>query len=167
MKYYPTITLTVLNLIKYLKENLNFSIDYIKELFTYYSVDFEDKEDFIIQVIAMITYEVTNPIDKNEIDENLLLEAIRIGLVEDKGLYFKTEIEILHIFNELKEYDIDSLLIKEYINTAKHLAIMERELSDKVYAKTGHIPETLVLNILNKLKPFIFNQSTIMEYKNV
>jgi DNA-binding transcriptional MerR regulator len=167
MKYYPTITLTVLNLIKYLKENLNFSIDYIKELFTYYSANFEDKEDFIIQVIAMITYEVTNPIDKNEIDENLLLEAIRIGLVEDKSFYFKTELEILHIFNELKEYDIDSLLIKEYINTAKHLAVMERELSDKVYAKTGHIPETLVLNILNKLKPFIFNQSTIMEYKNV
>jgi hypothetical protein len=115
----------------------------------------------------MITYEVTNPIDKNEIDENLLLEAIKLELVENKSLYFKTELEILNIFSELKEYDIDSLLIKEYINTAKKLAVMERELSDKVYAKTGHIPETLVLDILNKLKPFIFNQSTIMEYKNV
>ncbi len=33
MKYYPEITITVLNLIKYFKDNLNFSIDYIKELY--------------------------------------------------------------------------------------------------------------------------------------
>jgi DNA-binding transcriptional MerR regulator len=167
MKYYPTITLTVLNLIKYLKENLNFSIDYINELFTYYSVDFEDKEDFIIQVIEMITYEITEPVQKEKIDKTLLLEAISLELLEDKANYFKTEMEVLNIFSELKQYDISYSLIKEYIKTAKKLAVLERELSDKVYAQTGHIPETLVLDILNKLKPFIFNQSTIMEYKNV
>jgi DNA-binding transcriptional MerR regulator len=167
MKYYPTITLTVLNLIKYLKDNLSFSIDYIKDLFTYYSVDFEDREDFIIQIIEMITYEITNPIKRDKIDNDILQDAIMLELVEDKDIYFTTEIEVLDIFTELKNYDISNSLLKEYITTAKKLAVLERELSDKVYAQTGNIPETLVLDILNKLKPFIFNRFTITEYKNV
>ncbi len=36
MKYYPEITITVLNMIKYFKDNLKFSIDYIKELINEY-----------------------------------------------------------------------------------------------------------------------------------
>ncbi|MDZ7818185.1 MAG: MerR family transcriptional regulator, partial [Aliarcobacter sp.] len=55
MKYYPEITITVLNLIKYFKENLNFSLDYIKELFDFYNVNFQDRRDLILQSIQMIS----------------------------------------------------------------------------------------------------------------
>lgn len=165
MKYYPEITVTVLNLIVYFKENLNFSIDYIKELFDYYNVDFENKSELILQSIEMISSEIKNPISKEKLINKNLEEAINIGLLENKEIYFKTEIEILEIFNELFKYDISLELIEEYINTSKKLAILEKELSQKVFDKTGTIPEILVLNILNSLKPYIFNKQTILELK--
>ncbi|MCH9812528.1 MAG: MerR family transcriptional regulator [Epsilonproteobacteria bacterium] len=165
MKYYPTITLTVLNLIQYLKENLNFSIDYIKTLFDYYNVDFEDREEFVIQAIEMISYEITNPIPKNSLKQSILANAIHLGLLEDKEIYFKTEVEVLNIFIELTNYDISTKLVREYIETGKRLAILEKQLSDTVYQQKGYVPEVLVLDILNKLKPFILNSQTINAYK--
>ena len=165
MKYYPEITVTVLNLIVYFKENLNFSIDYIKELFDYYNVDFENRSELILQSIEMISSEIKNPISKEKLINKNLQEAINIGLLEDKEIYFKTEIEILEIFDELLKYDISLELVEEYINTSKKLALLEKELSQKVFDKTGTIPEILVLNILNSLKPYIFNKQTILELK--
>ena len=165
MKYYPEITVTVLNLIVYFKENLNFSIDYIKELFDYYNVDFENRSELILQSIEMISSEIKNPISKEKLINKCLQEAINIGLLEDKEIYFKTEIEILDIFDELLKYDISLELVEEYINTSKKLALLEKELSQKVFDKTGTIPEILVLNILNSLKPYIFNKQTILELK--
>ncbi|MDD3056560.1 MAG: MerR family transcriptional regulator [Aliarcobacter sp.] len=165
MKYYPEITVTVLNLIVYFKENLNFSIDYIKELFDYYNVDFENRSELILQSIEMISSEIKNPISKEKLINKNLQEAINIGLLEDKKIYFKTEIEILEIFDELLKYDISLELVEEYINTSKKLALLEKELSQKVFDKTGTIPEILVLNILNSLKPYIFNKQTILELK--
>ncbi|MDD4329690.1 MAG: MerR family transcriptional regulator [Aliarcobacter sp.] len=165
MKYYPEITVTVLNLIVYFKESLNFSIDYIKELFDYYNVDFENRSELILQSIEMISSEIKNPILKEKLINKNLQEAINIGLLEDKEIYFKTEIEILEIFDELLKYDISLELVEEYINTSKKLALLEKELSQKVFDKTGTIPEILVLNILNSLKPYIFNKQTILELK--
>lgn len=165
MKYYPKITLTVLNLIKYLKENLNFSIDYIKELFDYYKIDFEDNELLIIQAIEMVSFEITNPTKKSSLDNQVLKEVIALNILEDKTIYFKTEVEVYNVYKELRDYDISSNLIKEYITTAKKLAIMEKELSDKVFEQLGYVPEVLVLDILNKLKPFIFNKFTLKTHK--
>ena len=106
-----------------------------------------------------------NPISKEKLINKNLQEAMNIGLLEDKKRYFKTEIEILEIFDELLKYDISLELVEEYINTSKKLALLEKELSQKVFDKTGTIPEILVLNILNSLKPYIFNKQTILELK--
>lgn len=165
MKYYPEITITVLNLIKYFKNNLNFSIDYIKELFDYYSVDFNKRADLIIQSIQMISSEIKNPISKKDLLHLNLKEAIKLDLVDDKDIYFKTEIEVLKTFSELLKYDISIELINEYVSTSKKLALLERELSSKVLENTGELPEILVLDILNSFKPFIFNRHTIEEFK--
>ena len=165
MKYYPEITVTVLNLIVYFKENLNFSIDYIKELFDYYKVDFENRSELILQSIEMISSEIKNPISKEKLINKNLQEAINIGLLEDKEIYFKTEIEILEIFDELLKYDISLELVEEYINTSKKLALLEKELSQKVFDKTGTIPEILVLNIIYSIKLYIFNKQTLIELK--
>lgn len=165
MKYYPEITVTVLNMIKYFKDNLSFSIDYIKELFDYYRVNFDDRADLILQSIQMISSEIKNPLSKNEFKDLNLDEAISIGLVDDKEIYFKTEVEVLKIFTKLRKYDISTRLIEEYITTSKKLAALERELSTKVLEQSGYLPEELVLDILNSFKPYIFNRSTIEEFK--
>lgn len=165
MKYYPEITITVLNLIKYFKDNLSFSIDYIKELFDYYKIDFDDRAELILQSIQMISSEIKNPIPKKDLDKNLLEEAIRLDLINDREIYFKTEIEVIKVFEELRAYEISSHLIEEYVNTSKKLALIERELSRKVIEKNGYLPEVLVLDILNSFKPYIFNRHTIEEFK--
>ncbi len=165
MKYYPEITVTVLNMIKYFKENLNFSIDYIKELFDYYKIDFDDRSELILQSIQMLSIEIKNPILKKDINKTILNEAISLDLVDDKEIYFKTEMEVLKVYEELREYEVSSYLIEEYVKTSKKLALIERELSTKVLEKTGFLPEVLVLDILNSFKPYIFNRHTIEEFK--
>jgi DNA-binding transcriptional MerR regulator len=166
MKYYPEITLTVLNLIIYLKDHLSFSIDYIKELFDYFNVDFTNKGDLILQSIEMITTEIKSPIPKENLLSQNIQKAIDLKLIEDKTIYFKTEVEIIKTFNELLEYDVAHELIKEYINTSIHLAKLEKKLADKVIESKGELPEVLILNILNNLKPFIFNKQTIRAFED-
>lgn len=165
MKYYPEITITVLNLIKYFKDNLNFSIDYIKELFDYYQINFDDRSDLILQSIQMLSSEIKNPIFKKDLLNQNIEEAIRLDLLDDKEVYFKTEIEVLNTFNELRKYDISTELINEYVKTSKKLALLEKELTSKVLEKNGFLPEVLVLDILNSFKPYIFNRHTIIEFK--
>lgn len=165
MKYYPEITITVLNLIKYFKDNLNFSIDYIKELFDYYQINFDDRSDLILQSIQMLSSEIKNPILKKDLINQNIDEAIKLDLLDDKEVYFKTEIEVLNTFNELRKYDISTELISEYVNTSKKLALLEKELTSKVLEKNGFLPEVLVLDILNSFKPYIFNRHTIIEFK--
>lgn len=165
MKYYPEITITVLNLIKYFKDNLNFTIDYIKELFDFYKVDFGNRSELIIQSIQMFSNDIKNPSFKEELLNKNLLESINIELLEPKDKYFKTEVEVLNIFSELSKYDISFELVKEYINSAKRVAILEKELANKVKEKEGNVPEILVLDILNVLKPYIFNQQTIKAFR--
>ncbi len=165
MKYYPEITITVLNLIIYFKDNLNFSIDYIKELFDYYRIDFNDRAELILQSIMMLSSEIKNPISKKDLNQELLKEAIGLDLLDDKEIYFKTEIEVLRTYEELRKYDISTKLINEYVTTSKKLALLERELSTKVLEDTGYLPEVLVLDILNSFKPYIFNRHTIIEFK--
>lgn len=165
MKYYPEITITVLNLIKYFKDNLNFSIDYIKELFDYYKINFDDRSDLILQSIQMLSSEIKNPILKKDLINQNIDEAIKLDLLDDKEVYFKTEIEVLNTFNELKKYDISTELISEYVKTSKKLALLEKELTSKVLEKNGYLPEVLVLDILNSFKPYIFNRHTIIEFK--
>ena len=165
MKYYPEITITVLNLIKYFKDNLNFSIDYIKELFDYYQINFENRSDLILQSIQMLSNEIKNPILKKDLLNKNIDEAIKLDLLDDKEVYFKTEIEVLDTFNELKKYDVSTELISQYVKTSKNLALLEKELTNKVFEKDGFLPEVLVLDILNKFKPYIFNRHTILEFK--
>ncbi|AGR76523.1 transcriptional regulator, MerR family [Aliarcobacter butzleri 7h1h] len=165
MKYYPEITITVLNLIKYFKDNLNFSIDYIKELFDYYQINFENRSDLILQSIQMLSNEIKNPILKKDLLNKNIDEAIKLDLLDDKEVYFKTEIEVLDTFNELKKYDVSTELISQYVKTSKNLALLEKELASKVLEKVGVLPEVLVLDILNKFKPYIFNRHTILEFK--
>ena len=165
MKYYPEITMTVLNLIKYFKDNLSFSLDYIKELFDYYNVNFQNRADLIIQSIEMMSSEIKNPISKKDLGHLNLDEAIKLDLVDNKDIYFKTEIEVLKTFSQLLKYDISLELINEYVKTSKKLALLERELSSKVLEQTGFLPEILVLDILNTFKPFVFNRHTIQEFK--
>lgn len=165
MKYYPEITITVLNLIKYFKDNLNFSIDYIKELFDYYKINFEERSELILQSIQMLSNEIRNPVSKEELKDLYLEEAISLELVDDKEIYFKTEVEVLKTFKQLRNYDISTQLINEYVKASKNLATLERELTSKVLEKTGVIPEILVLDILNSFKPYIFNKHTIDEFK--
>ena len=165
MKYYPEITITVLNLIKYFKDNLNFSIDYIKELFDYYQINFDDRSDLILQSIQMISSEIKNPVLKDELKDKNIQKAIKLDLLDDKEIYFKTEVEVLNTFNELLKYEISTQLIGEYVKTSKKLASLEKELTSKVLDKTGKLPEILVLDILNSFKPYIFNRHTIEEFK--
>jgi DNA-binding transcriptional MerR regulator len=164
MKYYPKISITVLNIIKYLKQRHNFSIDYIKELFDYFNIDFNNQTNLIIQSIEMISNDIKHPIKSKDLDKYGLKDAINYGLLDKKDIYFKKEVQILKIFHNLQQYSIAKDLIKAYIKQAKKLAILEKEVSNTVLKEHGGLPEVLVLDVLHLLKPFIFNTQTLDEF---
>jgi DNA-binding transcriptional MerR regulator len=165
MKYYPEITVTVLNLIVYLKENLGFSIDYINELFEYYKVDFNDRGDLILQSIQMMAFEIGEVKQKEDLYDLPLTLAIQHEILEDKVFYFTSEIKILTILKHLLTYEGALELIIEYIHSAKKLARLEKALANKVIEDKGELPEVLVLDILSQIKPFILNSCTVSAFK--
>ena len=113
----------------------------------------------------MLSNEIKNPILKKDLLNRNIDEAIKLDLLDDKEVYFKTEIEVLDTFNELKKYDVSTELISQYVKTSKNLALLEKELTNKVLQKNGFLPEVLVLDILNKFKRYIFNRDTIWEFR--
>ncbi|MCP4970247.1 MAG: hypothetical protein GY932_06590, partial [Arcobacter sp.] len=92
-------------------------------------------------------------------------EAITLDLLDEKEIYFKTEVEVLKTYTQLREYEVSEELIGEYVKTSQKLALLERELSSKVLEKNGVLPEILILDILNSFKPYIFNRHTITEFQ--
>ena len=124
-----------------------------------------DRADLILQSIQMISSEIKNPIPKKDLLDLNLEKAIKLDLLDDKDIYFKTEVEVLKTFCELLKYDVSQELISEYVNTSKKLASLERKLSEKVLEQRGILPEVLVLDILNSFKPFVFNRHTVEEFK--
>lgn len=162
MIYYKEITINCLNLIRYLKENMGYSIETISNLFKEYKINFENKNELILSVIEMIN----DDIEKIEIEKtNDLKECIELTLLKDKKRYNTKEIEILNIYKELKKYDINNRLIKAYIEQGIILSKIEKEISDEVLNNTGNIPEILILDILTKLKTFVLNKQILKTFK--
>lgn len=164
MIYYKEITISCLNLIKYLNENLKYSMETIKILFSKYEINFDNKAELILKIIEMINNDCFGENTMNKEDEDYL-NLINLNLLEKKEIYSNKEFEILKIYKELKKYDINDKLIKSYIEQGLILSKIEKEITDEVFNSIGNIPEILVLDILTKLKGFILNKQILNIFK--
>lgn len=163
MIYYKEITISCLNLIKYLNENENLLINDIKVLFEEYQINFDNKSDLILKTIEIINNGLIK--NNNIISNESLKELIDFKILTKKENYTKKEIDIINIFSELKKYDIDNKLINSYIEQGLILAKLEKQIADEVLEKSGNIPEILVFNILTKLKGFVLNKQILKIFK--
>lgn len=164
MGYYPIVTKNVLNLIKYLTNDMGYSINHIVEVFKEYNISFNIKSEILLNIIELITFDKKNGyirIEKNKV----LNKLIELNLLENKESYSEKEYERYKIFKEIFKYEEGIQLIESYIIQSKTMAKLEKLLADKVFEKEKELPEILVLDILNKFKPFIFNKSLLNEYK--
>lgn len=164
MIYYKEITISCFNLIKYLNENLKYSMETIKILFSKYEINFDNKAELILKIIEMINNDCFGNNKINQEDEDYL-NLINLNLLEKKEVYSNREFEILKVYKELKKYDINDKLIKSYIEQGLILSKIEKEITDEVFNSIGNIPEILVLDILTKLKGFILNKQILNIFK--
>lgn len=164
MVYYKEITISCLNLIKYLNENLKYSMETIKVLFNKYEINFDNKTELILKIIEMINNDCFGENIINKEDEDYLT-LINLNLLEKKEFYSNKEFEILKVYKELKKYDVKDKLIKSYIEQGLILSKIEKEITNEVFNNVGNIPEILILDILTKLKGFVLNKQILNIFK--
>lgn len=158
MVYYPEITVTILNIIKYLQERLSYSIDNIINLFSHYRINLKAKNEIIKSSLEILSFGLFQVVDPTQVPN--LKKAIDLGLVEDKHFYFIKELDAVHVMNKLLSYDFGENLISSYISFAKQVSSFEKTLADTVVASDIPINELDILDIMHCLKPFIFNKAT-------
>ena len=135
---YPDSSLSIIKFIKYLQENLHYSIAEIKTIIQDNKIDFENDSEVIINYLTAMS----GIKQKSEI-ENIKQRAKKYK-VDDK------------LFKEY-EKKAKELAILEYEMGAKLL--IENENNDK------NELQKLLFDILLTLKPYIFNKATINEHK--
>ncbi len=160
--------------IKYLQNELSYSIAQIKSIFEENIFNFDNSFEQLINSIKMIVN-----IDKRDIDKKTLLQMAQITEDElqefiDKGYIYnynnkfsKKELKIINLLKEAKELNFDTSLIDKYVKVAKELAILENDLGTQLLkddTKAHNQRYLFLFDIILNLKPYIFNNATIKEH---
>ena len=130
--------ISILNFIKYLQENLNYSITEIKSIITDNKIDFENDSQTLISYLSAMS-------GKSRTEEvvNIKKRAKEFGV--DETLFIEYE------------KSARKLAVLEYEMGAKLL--LENRQNDK------NILQKSIFDIILTLKPYIFNQATIKEHQ--
>ena len=165
---------SVIKFIKYL-QNLNYTINEIKELFKTAPLDKDSSLLTMIKALELAT--VSNGgkmlskeefVKKAKISEDELREFIKKEYILDRKDGFGTkELEIVQIVKKAKKLNIDKKLIDKYVKSAKEIAKIELETWSEIFnmSQYDNIDEyELLFDLILKLKPYIYNSHSIREY---
>ena len=162
-----------LKFIQYLQDNFSYSIEQIKTILKNNKLKFDASFDNIIKSIEALSY------SKNSVSKEKFLKEANIT-EEEFDFYCKKgyilncdnlstkEIEIAKILHSAKVIGLDFSLIDTYVMFAKSLAKKENFIGSKLLEndKEPHNQRyELLFDLILKLKPYIFNNYTILEHK--
>lgn len=190
MKYYSKTTVEYIKILQYLQKNLNYSINDINFLYSNLEIDFKD---FFIDLTKMLYILVDDLQIRKKFDlfsiiklkkkdlipnckrffyiditKEFLEELFDEGILEKQEFYNFNDLDLiktcLFLKNEMKDLNI----IKEYIKSAKQIALIEKQISDKLVDMKEENNEVFdsikTFDILLKIKPYIYNKETYFKY---
>lgn len=172
---YSEEALELLEFIKYLQKNFDCSISEIKEVINVQKANNLSSYEALLEVVDLIMgnkYQLKFSFDemivKFKISREQLQGYIDEGLLYTRdGLFSQKEIEILEIILDLEALDSDRALLKSYCTQARELARLEIEMTNNIL-KTSQSKNRTIKRLFDTiliLKPYIYNMSTLSEYK--
>jgi len=172
---YSEETLDILEFIKYLQKNFECSISEIKEVLNVQKANNLSSYEALLEVVDLIMgnkYQLKFSFDemviKFKISKEKLQGYIDEGLLYTRdGLFSQKEIEILEIILDLEALDSDRALLKAYTTQARELARLEIEMTNNILKSSQSKNKTIkrLFDTILILKPYIYNMSTLSEYK--
>jgi len=158
--------------IKYLQNELSYSISQIKAIFENNKFDFDNSFESLINSIDLLSGK--KYLSKDEflkesgLSESKLQEFIDKGyLYSYNGKFGQKELEIAKILKEANKLGLSSELFDAYVKAARGLAILENDFGYKLLednSQTHNERYKLLFDVILKLKPYIFNNATINEH---
>ncbi len=159
--------------IKYLQNELSYSISQIKTIFANNKFDFDNSFESLINSIDLLSGK--KDLSKDEflketnLSESQLQEYINRGyLYSYNGKFGQKEVEIAKILKEANKLGLSSELFDAYVKAARELAKIENDFGYELLkddSKTHNRRYKLLFDVILKLKPYIFNNATISEHK--
>ena len=126
----------------------------------------------VVDLIMGNKYQLKFSMDEIAIAFKIPKEQIQ-GYIDDgllhtrDGLFSQKEKEILQIILDLEALDSDRALLKAYATQARELAKLEIEMTNKILKTSKSNNKTIkrLFDTILILKPYIYNMSTLSEYK--
>jgi len=172
---YSEEALELLEFIKYLQKNFECSISEIKEVINVQKANNLSNYEALLEVVDLIMgnkYQLKYSFDEMVVEFKLPKERLQ-GYIDEgllytrDGLFSQKEKEILQIILDLEALDSDRALLKSYATGARELAKLEIEMTNNILKTSKSKNKTIkrLFDTILILKPYIYNMSTLSEYK--
>lgn len=161
----------IVKFIRYFQNSLYYSISQIKDIIDNGTINFDDGVDMIIGSLSAMSigkrvFSVKEVLIKNQISNKKLQQLQDLEVIRKDDFYSQKDVEIIDILVK-SDQTID--LLKHYVKSAKELAKLENEIGAMLLNKTeeNNNMHQLIFDTVLKLKPYIFNNHTLLENKHL
>ena len=165
----------ILSFIKYLQKNFDCSILEIKEIITSDNYRADNSYKLLLDAIDTIMgIKHQKKYTKDEIKDIFDIDIIEIdsmikdGLIFQRdGLFTQKEIDMIEIIIDFKKLDVDIKLLKLYTKQARDLSVLEIEMANNLIetSKSKNNAIKKIFDTILIVKPYIYNMTTLNEYK--
>ena len=160
----------IVKFIRYFQNSLYYSIGQIKDIIHNDTINFDDGVDMIISSLSAMSigkkeFSVKDVLKKNQISSEQLQKLQDLELIRKDDFYSQKDIEVIEI---LIRGEVVQELLKHYVKAAKELAIVENNTGAKLLneVKENNMHQ-LIFDTVLKVKPYIFNNHTLLENKHI
>jgi DNA-binding transcriptional MerR regulator len=161
----------IVKFIRYFQHSLYYSISQIKEIITNNAINFDDGVDMIISSLSAMSigkkdYSIAEILEKANINDKELALLQTLEFIRKDDFYSEKDIEIIHILSRSEEI---FELLKHYVQSAKTLAKLEKQIGIDLLKNSsqGDHLQPLIFDTMLKVKPYIFNNHTLLENKKI
>jgi len=173
---YDESSINILKFIKYLQNQLSYTIAQIKTIFSENNFSFSDDFSMMLRSLEMMAgspnsrwYNDEDFLRLSQLSQNELDEYLKNGwLFRQEHGFSDKELKLVNLFKRAKSLGLERKLFDSYVKSAQKMAEIEYKLGSELLesdkSKNNEHYELLFDSILT-LKPYIFNMHTMQEHQ--
>ena len=173
---YDESCINILKFIKYLQNQLSYTIAQIKTIFSENNFSFSDDFSMMLRSLEMMAgspnsrwYSDEEFLKLSQLSQNELDEYLKKGwLFRQEHGFSDKELKLVKLFERAKSLGLNEKLFDSYVKSAKKMAEIEYKLGSELLesdkSRNNEHYELLFDSILT-LKPYIFNMHTMQEHQ--
>jgi DNA-binding transcriptional MerR regulator len=173
---YDESSVNIIKFIKYLQNELSYSIAQIQKVFEANSFNFTDDFGVIYRSLQLMHGSHDGKwYEKHDFLERSGLEEDTLNDYESRGFLFKQEqgftqreLSLVNLYKRAERLGLSQQLFDAYVKSAKALATLEYELGAEMMEQDKSLNNEhyeLLFDVILQLKPYLFNMHTIQEHQ--